>query len=124
MKVLVAQSCLTLWGPMDYYCSPGSFVHGILQARIQEWVTIPSPGDLPGSVSKPKFLALKADSLPSEPPGKPIQYKGHHNPQEAVIFKLERLDNMRAKEWKLRMRRKHLAIKLLVALNKHKSPDR
>ena len=124
MKVLVAQSCLTLWGPMDYYCSPGSFVHGILQARIQEWMTIPSPGDLPGSVSKPKFLALKAGSLPSEPPGKPIQYKGHHNPQGAVIFKLERLDNMRAKEWKLRMRRKHLAIKLLVALNKHKSPDR
>ena len=58
------------------------------------------------------------------PPGKPIQYKGHHNSQGAVIFKLERLDNMRAKEWKLRIRRKHSAIKLLVALNKHKSPDR
>ena len=35
----VAQSCLTLWGPVD--CSlPGSSVHGILQARILEWVTI------------------------------------------------------------------------------------
>ena len=34
-KVLVAQSCLTLCDPMD--CSPpGSFVHGILQARILE----------------------------------------------------------------------------------------
>ena len=33
----VAQSCLTLWDPMD--CSlPGSSVHGILQARILEWV--------------------------------------------------------------------------------------
>ena len=36
----VAQSCLTLCNPMDY--SPrGSSVHGILQARILEWVAIP-----------------------------------------------------------------------------------
>ena len=39
--VFIAQSCLTLCDPMD--CSPpGSSVHGILQARILEWVTIPS----------------------------------------------------------------------------------
>ena len=35
----VAQSCPTLCNPMD--CSlPGFSVHGILQARIVEWVTI------------------------------------------------------------------------------------
>ena len=35
----VAQSCPTLWDPMD--CSlPGSSVHGIFQARILEWVAI------------------------------------------------------------------------------------
>ena len=35
----VAQSCPTLCDPMD--CSlPGSSVHGILQARILEWVAI------------------------------------------------------------------------------------
>ena len=34
-KVKVAQSCLTLWDPMDYT------VHGILQARIVEWVAVP-----------------------------------------------------------------------------------
>ena len=35
------QSCLALRDPMD--CSPpGCPVHGILQARILEWVTIPS----------------------------------------------------------------------------------
>ena len=35
------QSCLTLRDPMD--CSPpGSSVHGILQARILEWVAMPS----------------------------------------------------------------------------------
>ena len=40
-RVLVTQSCLTLCDPMD--CSPpGSSVHGILQARISEWVAIPS----------------------------------------------------------------------------------
>ena len=34
------QSCLTPCGPVD--CSPpGSCVHGILQARILEWVAIP-----------------------------------------------------------------------------------
>ena len=33
----VAQSCPTLWDPMDYT------VHGILQARIMEWVAFPFP---------------------------------------------------------------------------------
>ena len=39
--VCVSQSCPTLWTrPMD--CSPpGSSIHGILQARIREWVAIP-----------------------------------------------------------------------------------
>ena len=38
--VLASQSCLTLCNPMD--CSPPGFsVHGILQARILEWVAIP-----------------------------------------------------------------------------------
>ena len=39
MKVLVAQSCLTLCDPKD--CRPPvSSVHGILQARILKWVVI------------------------------------------------------------------------------------
>ena len=38
-KLLVAQSCQTLCNPID--CSPpGTSVHGILQARILEWVAI------------------------------------------------------------------------------------
>ena len=37
---LIAQSCLILCDPMN--CSPpGSSIHGILQARILEWVAIP-----------------------------------------------------------------------------------
>ena len=35
LKVKVAQLCLTLCNPLDYT------VHGILQARILEWVAIP-----------------------------------------------------------------------------------
>ena len=34
---LITQLCPTLWGSMDY-SRPGSFVHGILQARVPEWV--------------------------------------------------------------------------------------
>ena len=42
LKVSVAQSCLTLCDPVD--CRPpGSSVHGILQARILEWVAIHFP---------------------------------------------------------------------------------
>ena len=40
VKMLVAQSCLTLCDSMDY-SPPGSSVHGILQARTLEWVAIP-----------------------------------------------------------------------------------
>ena len=40
-KVLVAQSCPTLCNPVD--CSPtGSFVREIFQARILQWVAMPS----------------------------------------------------------------------------------
>ena len=39
MKVIVAQSCLTLGDPMDY-SPPGSSVHGIFQARVLEWGAI------------------------------------------------------------------------------------
>ena len=53
VKVLVAQRHLTLCDPMDCRL-PGSSVHGILQARILEWVAIPfsrwsfsSPGSNP-----------------------------------------------------------------------------
>ena len=40
-KVMSLQSCLSLCDPMDY-SPPGSSVHGILQARILEWVAISS----------------------------------------------------------------------------------
>ena len=69
------QSCPTLCDPMD--CSPpGSCVHGILQARILEWVAMPSSR----VSSRPRdrthvsygLLHWQASSLPLVPPGKPL----------------------------------------------------
>ena len=61
----VAQLCLTLCDPIDY------IVHGILQARILEWVAIPFSGDLTNPEIKPRSPTLQADPLPAEPPRKP-----------------------------------------------------
>ena len=46
-------------------------VHGVLQARILEWVAILSPADLSDPGIQPGSPALQADSLPSELAGKP-----------------------------------------------------
>ena len=54
--VRMRPSCLTVYNPMD--CSPpGSSVHGILQARILEWLPLPTPGDLPNPGIEPASLA-------------------------------------------------------------------
>ena len=57
-------------------CSlPGSSVHGILQARILEWVACPPPGGFPNpgvETSLLHFLSCQAGSLPLAPPGKPL----------------------------------------------------
>ena len=70
--VLKLLSCVRLCDPMD--CSlPGSSVHGILQVRILEWVAI----SFSRGSSRPKdgtqASTLQADSLPSEPPRKPLK---------------------------------------------------
>ena len=65
MKVKVAEAWLTLCNPMDYR------VHGILQAKILEWVAFLSPGDLPNPGIKPRSPTLQADSLLAESQGKP-----------------------------------------------------
>ena len=70
VKRLVVHSCLTLCYPMDY-SSPDSYLHRILQGRTLEQLPFPSPGDLSGPGIEPRSSALQANSLPSEPPGKP-----------------------------------------------------
>ena len=55
------------------YSPAGPSVHGALQARTLQWVVTPSPGGLPGPGIEPTSPALQADSLPAEPPGKPLK---------------------------------------------------
>ena len=71
---LVAELCLTLCNPID--CSPpGSSVHGILQARILEWVAISFTRDIQDTGIKPSapatYPALQEDPFTTEPPGNP-----------------------------------------------------
>ena len=68
----VAQSCLTL-------CDPWTVAHqappsmGFSRQEYWSGLPFPSPGDLPDPGIEPRSPTLQADSLPSEPPGKPIK---------------------------------------------------
>ena len=72
MYAKLHQSCLILCDAMDKSL-PGSSVHRILQARVPEWVATAFSRDLPDPGIEPTSPALQADSLPSEPPGKPTK---------------------------------------------------
>ena len=70
------QSCPTLCDPMD--CSPlGSSVHGILQARIQQWVAMLFGRGSSQSRDRTRvscvYLYWQAGSLPLAPSGKPTE---------------------------------------------------
>ena len=70
---LFAQLCPTLCDPTD--CSPpGSSPLSMGFSREEYWsgLLFRPPGDLPDSGIKPGSPALQADSLPPEPPGKPL----------------------------------------------------
>ena len=74
MYILSRSVVFNFWDPLDS-SPPCSSVHGILQARILEWLQFPSPGDLPNPQIKLRSPALQADSLLSEPPRKsPVIY--------------------------------------------------
>ena len=62
MRAKSLQSCLNLYDSIDYG-PPGSLVHGILQARILEWVVMPSSRDLPNPGIKPRSHTLQAICL-------------------------------------------------------------
>ena len=70
-------------------CSPpGSSVHGILQARILEWVAMPFPREFPDSGLKLGLLHWQVDSLPSELPAKP-HFKWDHPPNTLHVAKCQ-----------------------------------
>ena len=71
VKVLVAQSCLTLCGPVDC-SSPGSPVHRIFPGNSTGVVTISFSMGSSQHRNWTQVSCIAADSLPSEPPGKPL----------------------------------------------------
>ena len=81
------QLCPTLCDPMDG-SPPGSSVHGILQARILEWIALPSlQGIFLTQGLNPHFLRLllwQVGSLPLALPGKPTS---------VVVFHLKKKSN-------------------------------
>ena len=70
---LVAKSCPSHFNPMDY-SPPGSSVPGIFRQEYWSGLSFPTLGDLPNPGIEPGSLVLQADSLPTEPPGKPHVY--------------------------------------------------
>ena len=79
---LVAKSCLTLWESVD--CSlQASSVHGILQARVLEWVAISTSkgSSHPGIEQESSTSPILAGAFfTTEPPGKP------HNAAYCLIY--------------------------------------
>ena len=65
VKVKITWSCLTLCDPMDYT------VHGILQARILEWVTFPFSRGSSQSRDRTQVFCTAGDFWPAESQGKP-----------------------------------------------------
>ena len=67
---LVTKPCLTLVTPWTGACQAP-----LECPRREYWSSLPfpSPGDLPNPGMEPRFSPLQADSLSTEPPGKPCR---------------------------------------------------
>ena len=63
------QLCPALCDPINGN-QTGSPIHGVLQARILEWVVMPSSMGFPNPGTEPKSFPLQVDALLSEPLGK------------------------------------------------------
>ena len=66
LKVLVAQSCLTLCDPVDCSLCPGNSPDKKTGVGSHSFLQ----GIFPTQEIDPRSPTLQADSLPSEPPGK------------------------------------------------------
>ena len=82
--------------------TPGSSVHGILQARILERIAIPFlQGNLPNPGIKSKSPSLQADSLPPEPPWKRLQITHSTRQWGAQYFLLWKLTELKKQDGRL-----------------------
>ena len=80
-KVKVAWSCLTLCDPMDYT------VHGILQARLLEWVAFPFSRDLsnPGIELRSPTLQVDSYQLSHQRSPRILEYSGVRFQRESIF---------------------------------------
>ena len=74
VKAFVAQSRATLQELTDWSLAGSSVPGDSLGQEYWRGLPCPPPGDLPDLGIEPRSPALQADSLLSEPPGKPIVY--------------------------------------------------
>ena len=72
--VVKSLSCIRLFAT-PWTVAHQAPLHGILQARILEWVAISFFRDLPKPKTEPGSPVSQANSLPSEPSGKPAVAK-------------------------------------------------
>ena len=79
---LVTKSCLTC-DPMDCSLPCSTLSTGFPRQEYWSGLPFPSPGDLPKPGIRPGLLALQADSLPTEPPGKP---QLHNSEKQSGLF--------------------------------------
>ena len=70
MKVIILLCVVLICSVMSDSWQPQDSM-GILQQEYWSGLPCPLPGDLPNPVTEPWFPTLQADSLPSEPPGRP-----------------------------------------------------
>ena len=63
-------SCVWLFATTWTVAHQATLSVGILQARILEWVAMPSSREFPNPGIEPRSPSLQVDSLPSGPPGK------------------------------------------------------
>ena len=86
VKVKVTQSCPTLWDPLDYT------VHGILQARILEWVAFPfsrvssQPWDWTQVSRNAGWLFTSLATRDGERNGTPLQHSCLENPMDGEAW--------------------------------------
>ena len=99
MHAQVLQLCPTLCNPMN--CSPpGSLVHGIFQARILEWVTMPSSrgSSWPRDQTHISWISCIAGQFFAiEPPGKPKldPYLMPYSKANSTLNKLLNVENFK-----------------------------
>ena len=58
---------------------------GLSRQKYWSGLPFPPPGDLPDPGIEPRSPGVQADSLPSEPPGKPLIKHGQKHPQGVLL---------------------------------------